>query len=102
MLSSHQPFTVQVRHAVPVGTRPPLALPARPAWQEDAACRDLPWEEADRLFYPDGKAPAETMVLCNSCDVRTQCGTYGSSDVYGTWGGVTSVQRAANRAPQQT
>lgn len=72
-------------------------------WQDQAACRG---EELDLFFGLDGERgpvrearEAEAAALCGGCPVRIACLNYaiGTGERYGTWGGLSEDERAAER-----
>lgn len=92
-------------YLVTAGVGPFLTHLAALDWQDDAACRNLPPETADMLFFPPprgGTFDPAAFALCNTCPVQATCAEYGKDDEYGIWGGLTPTQRLANRATQQT
>jgi hypothetical protein len=80
------------------------------SWQTNAACRNLPLDDAARIFFPEvGNNTIEAKKYClgvNSdnpkrfrpeCPVRTQCLEYALSfepnTMVGIWGGTTISER---------
>lgn len=76
-------------------------------WRKQAACSDLPADEAERLFFGRGSVPTETLVLCVRCPVKDEC--LAAADFYetrsldastfavGIWGGLTAEGRRQRR-----
>jgi WhiB family transcriptional regulator, redox-sensing transcriptional regulator len=69
-------------------------------WMDRANCRDMPPDEADRLFFSedlkDGRSPhqphplaAERAMICGPCPVRRECLAYAkrTETVPGIYGG---------------
>lgn len=72
--------------------------PGPAGWRDQAACRGLP----AALFFPPPRTPAaEALEVCARCPVRTECGTYATTngEEYGIWGGRTETERADNPPP---
>lgn len=71
-----------------------LPIINREPWQDDAACRDLEPEDADRLFFSDHGGPysfpAEGRRMCQRCPVSAQCLEFAlrTGQEYGVWGGL--------------
>lgn len=68
---------------------------------EGALCRSLPIELADRMFFP-GLGPSSAADdlargLCGVCPGRAQCEAAGAGEAYGTWGGITALERHGRR-----
>jgi WhiB family redox-sensing transcriptional regulator len=82
--------TLSAVDAVPAGS---VGL-SPPEWVEDAACKDLSFEEADAYFFPKG--PRE---LCRRCPVRAECLEQALSEPeeHGIWGGFSPRERLRNR-----
>lgn len=68
-----------------------------PAWQLDAACRDMPTD----LFFPighgeDAQAQAnQAKAVCRACLVRSTCLDYALAGnmLYGVFGGMSEEER---------
>jgi len=80
----------------PRDIRHPVPIPY--GWQAEAACAGQP----DPVFFPDkGGADAygDARQLCQTCPVRRFClefaMTYGRSNPYGMYGGLTPDERIA-------
>jgi len=58
-------------------------------WMADGNCAGLPPEEADRLFFSDGRVPVDARALCSSCPVAEACRGFAEAnrEEYGVWGG---------------
>lgn len=56
----------------------------RPAWQAEAACRDL---DAAVFFPADGEPADAAVTVCARCPVRDACGDFGRREPAGVWGG---------------
>lgn len=77
-------------------------LPERPAWHASAACRGV----GPKTFFPktdDRRLASErrykfALKYCRNCSVVAECQAAGEAEVFGLWGGLTPVQRAARRA----
>lgn len=69
---------------------------ASPGFPE-AECARLEPSEADRLFFQDGRAPREAVLLCRSCRAQEACRDYARKQriEFGVWGGESAVRRAA-------
>ena len=72
-------------------------VPARPAWQARAACR----EESTAMFFPAPGASGkvnQARAICQPCPVRQACLAYAlAEDMVGVWGGTTDQERRAMR-----
>lgn len=79
-------------------------------WLERAACRDLPIEESERLFFGNRTTDLfEGRRICMDCPVRLAClveadklekpGTIAGAKkhVAGTWGGLFASERYRRR-----
>ncbi len=72
-------------------------------WQDDAACRDLPLAEINRIFFPGGdhvgKHPArldrEGVRICKTCPVQNECldSALEMDIAHGIYGGFTEMER---------
>lgn len=65
----------------------------RPAWMDDALCREHP-EVA--FFLERGEDARPAKAICRSCLVREECLAYAidhSSALQGIWGGVSDRER---------
>ncbi|WP_432114692.1 WhiB family transcriptional regulator [Streptomyces sp. S1] len=68
------------------------------SWHGRGACRTLPADEADRLFFSgprSHKAIAEAKTICGPCPVKRDCFNYAlDNDIRsGMWGGMTEAER---------
>jgi len=85
--------------AVTVTRTPPATIlerlaTARPAWQQDAACRghgEISWFSA-----ADVKA---ARAVCAGCPVQVACRDYGRSQAAGVWGGKAKGMRPGRSTP---
>lgn len=74
----------------------------RPAWMDDAACRDEP----TALFFPKrGESTDRAKAICARCPVREECLDYSletptadGTSVVGIWGGLSDRQRRQVRS----
>ena len=75
-------------------------------WTERAACRDLPSDIADAVFFPKrgetgaaGPDWTDALAWCATCPVRDACGQYAIDEnlTYGMWGGLTPQERTTTR-----
>lgn len=79
----------------PVGTRPWIRDAARPAWFDDALCRQVDPE----LFFPSkGESAAPARAVCARCPVQAECLMFAlqfpvRNDISGVYGGTTFRQR---------
>jgi len=64
-------------------------------WRDKAKCKDLPVEEADRLFFVGrGGKSRKAKRFCNGCPVRTECLAFASYyNEEGIWGGLSDTER---------
>jgi len=67
----------------------------RPAYQENAACKDIPNPE---IFYPspgDTESLKAAKGLCSSCPVLNECLAYAldNNERFGIWGGKSTRER---------
>lgn len=67
---------------------------------QEAACRFLDPEAADRIFFPPTRKGQRTRnerarEMCEQCPVRVSCFAFAIAYKipYGTWGGVTEGER---------
>jgi hypothetical protein len=62
----------------------------RPRWMQHAACAD-----ADQtLFFPEvGQAGDDAKAICAECPVRAECLSWGLTEDFGIWGGLSLRQR---------
>lgn len=68
------------------------ALTNKPDWEDDAACRDLPWD----MFFPTrGQSVDAAKAVCARCSVATECGEDALRRVIreGVRGGMSEKQR---------
>lgn len=70
-----------------------LQLPARPAWQADALCREPEYSHIN--FVPDtGQRADAAKAVCARCLVRAECLSFAlDGDDVGVWGGTTDRER---------
>lgn len=72
-------------------------------WEERAACRVLPIDRIDEVFFPAATGhPAdwrEARAWCNSCPVQPECAAYAFDNAFtdGMYGGLTPEERRALR-----
>lgn len=72
-------------------------MPYRPPgeWIELALCREV----GSEMFFPPDDKPvardfyANAKMICNRCDVVSECLEYGINETYGVWGGTTPSER---------
>ena len=69
-------------------------------WAQDAACRLLPADVADKLFFPKKHKGVRTdysgaQAICETCPVRVPCLAYSIAHGIpeGVWGGRSPEQR---------
>lgn len=69
---------------------------ARPAWHEQAACRDHPepdlWH-SDATGEPGRRINARAKAVCRGCPVRQACLDDGLHRPHGIWGGLDPRER---------
>lgn len=68
-----------------------------PEWMLEGACRDIPREELDRIFFAletDVSSAEKAKEICAACPVKQTCLEYalGRQDI-GIWGGTTNEER---------
>jgi hypothetical protein len=80
-------------------------------WLDDALCRE---KHQDIWFPPvpvDGPKPPHgpyndvAKLVCDQCPIRRPCEALGSSEEWGTWGGVTQSERRRGlpyKSPRKT
>ena len=71
-------------------------LPARPAWWDNAACRDRP----EVNFFPSrGESAAPAKAVCAGCPARPACLAFARVEQieHGVFGGLTAL-RAPDRS----
>lgn len=65
----------------------------RSDWREQAKCKDLPPDQADKLFFPGaGGKSNSAKKFCSDCPVRLECtdsATLGKEE-FGYWGGIAA------------
>lgn len=77
-------------------------VPARPPWQEMAACRGV----GPDLFFPErGEQVAAALAYCDTCPVVAECRTYSENlddqtSRFGVWGGLPANQRRTSKVVQ--
>lgn len=65
-------------------------FPARPAWQQSAACRGL---GPDLFFIDRGEPARDAQDVCAACTVRAECLEAGLHEKWGVWGETTELER---------
>ena len=61
-----------------------------PEWYGQASCRGMNPD----LFFPRwGNLPPEAAATCRVCPVKAACLEAGNDEAYGTWGGVSELDR---------
>jgi len=75
-----------------------------PEWTDDAACRDLEPEEADKIFFVErGGRTTAARALCADCQVREECLELAVAQgmEFGIFGGTspTRAPRPCQRTP---
>jgi len=91
-------FTLTTRPTSP--RFPPMTIPV---WT-DAACKLLPPDTTDRLFFPGSMHPQENARrsaaakrICNACPILSDCREWALAHPdlasHGTWGGLTGTER---------
>jgi len=71
------------------------ALPAPPAWIDDALCAQT---DPETWFPGKGENATKAKRVCATCDVRLACLDWALSfpdahDLYGVYGGLTVIER---------
>lgn len=72
-------------------------MTSRPAWQDDALCREYP----DVNFFPErGEDVAPAKGVCSRCAVRAECADYAIrlGERHGIWGGLSGIERRQARS----
>lgn len=66
------------------------------AWRDSAACKDLPANEADKLFFiGPGQTSKRAQMFCASCPVRQRCNNFALIyNEVGIWAGTTDDDRS--------
>jgi len=67
-----------------------------PEWTDDAACRDLEPEEADKIFFVErGGRTTAARALCADCQVREECLELAVAQgmEFGIFGGTSPSER---------
>ena len=64
-------------------------------WVAAARCGSLEPAEADRMFFGDGRAPADAIRMCQACPVQPQCRAFANRErvEFGFWGAESAQQR---------
>lgn len=71
-------------------------------WRDNARCRDMDGEKADRLFFSDELvgdmarvAIQEAKAMCGQCPVAADCLYFAmtTQEKHGIWGGMTTEER---------
>ena len=71
----------------------------RAEWMDDGACRGLPRETLDRLFFPSTGQGNKIQMrqarqFCDNCPVKAECLDYALEHFeWGVWGGTSEKQR---------
>jgi WhiB family redox-sensing transcriptional regulator len=72
-----------------------------PDWRVSAACLG---KDTELFFGRDGERETERLIrdtqakaICATCPVTAECGAFGATQAYGTWGGETEGERRARR-----
>jgi WhiB family redox-sensing transcriptional regulator len=77
------------------------AIPQRPAWQAEAACRGM---DPDSFFLPRGTQPEAVEAarrVCRACPVAVECREWGIDEPHGIWGGLSPRQRQQARTARR-
>ena len=68
-----------------------------PWWHHDAACKDA---DTDLFFIDRGRTSKAAKAYCAECPVSGECLDWSlsqSETVFGVWGGMTLVERKAEK-----
>ena len=69
------------------------------AWQKDALCA----QTDPAAFFPEkGGSTKNAKKICNTCDVKDECGDYAleNDERFGIWGGLSERER--RKLPKRT
>lgn len=61
------------------------------AWLDEAACRNIPIKEVNKIFFSN--SPGKARAICAECPVVAQCLKAGETSPYGVFGGKTPRER---------